>query len=101
MAYRVDIARPALEEAHAIVANLRLLSPAAAERWIAAFLTRCAALRALPERGSFAAESAWVHREVRQVILKRYRILYIIEGERVTVVHVRHCAQLPLSPDEW
>jgi len=101
MAFRVDVARPALEEAHAIVANLRLLSPAAAERWVAAFLARCASLRALPERGTIAAELAWVHKEIRQVILERYRILYVINGERVTVVHVRHGAQLPLSPDDW
>lgn len=101
MVFRVEIARPALEEAHAIVANLCLLSVAAAEHWLAAFHAVCASLREFPARGAVAVESAWVHAEVRQVVLQRYRILYVVHDERVTVVHVRHGAQLPLSPGEW
>lgn len=43
----------------------------------------------LPLSCAIAAESRELSIEVRQLIVARYRVLFIVEGKNVTILHVR------------
>jgi plasmid stabilization system protein ParE len=52
----------------------------------------------MPARCPFAPENEDHTQEIRQLIFGRYRVLFTIQPGRVVILHVRHCARLPLRP---
>ena len=53
--------------------------------------------RALP---AGAPEAALTGLEIRQLVYKSHRVLFIVSGREAHVLHVRHGARLPLGhPD--
>jgi plasmid stabilization system protein ParE len=46
-------------------------------------------LTSLPLSCPLAQESADLDREVRQVVVQRYRVLFVVERKTVTILHVR------------
>lgn len=69
-------------------------NPAGAARWFAAFMEAQAALREQPERHGLAPENGKYPSELRQTFFKtkrgnRYRIVYTIQGNQVSIMHVR------------
>ncbi len=104
MAYLVHITARALREIDGALAWISERSPAAASRWHQRILIAMRSLENNPERWSLAPESEWYPAEIRQMLhgKKRgvYRILFIVRGNSVYVLRVRHGAQVLLMPGE-
>ena len=104
MKYRVLIQPPARADVEAAYLYLRERSEDAAERWLSGLELTIASLSELPERFGLAPESKEFPEPIRQLVYGRrrgrYRILYVVRGKKVHVLHVRHGARRPLRPDE-
>ena len=104
MKYRVLIQRPAHADIEAAYLYLRDRSESAAERWLAGVEQAIKTLDTFPHRCGLAPESKEFPEVIRQLLYGRrsgrYRILYIVRGEVVHVLHVRHGARRALRPDE-
>ena len=91
MTFRVRVTEAAFENlaeiGHWIVSEG---APVAAERWIAEVLQTLGGLAEMPSRCPLAPESAEFDREIRHLLLGDYRALYVVQGEEVVVLHVRH-----------
>jgi toxin ParE1/3/4 len=74
-------------------------APLEAVRWMHGLEDAIDSLREFPARCRVAAESVAFDREVRQLVFKSHRILFVIEGGTVFVLHVRHVAMMPALPD--
>ncbi|HEX8361943.1 MAG TPA: hypothetical protein VF613_17620 [Longimicrobium sp.] len=69
------------------------VAPGYPESWYAMFEETLAGLRTLAERHPYAPErSAW-GRDVRNALFANYRILYLVVGEHVWAMRVRHQRQ--------
>jgi plasmid stabilization system protein ParE len=95
MAFRVKPTTTSKQDARNILAWLR--SQGAGEaglRWFQAMQKAIASLSELPARCGLAPENKAFPFEVRQLLYgsthHRYRILFTIEGDTVTVLHIRH-----------
>jgi plasmid stabilization system protein ParE len=102
MAFRVEISAQAESDASAILE--RLLSQHAGEtglRWFLALDDAIASLAAFPERCPLAAETTLFPFEVRQLLYGRnphvYRILFTVEDNTVSILHIRHGRRKPLQ----
>ena len=77
---------------------------AAAARWFARLMNRIDTLAIRPERRPLAVEAAELELELRELLFGRrggaYRILFIIRGAVVQVLHIRHCARDAASPED-
>src|SRR5437016_3368345 len=79
-------------------------APRAAVRWFNGLLNVVESLERFPARCGIARESEKAGEEIRQMLYGRrprvYRILFIIRGEEVYVLHIRHCARQTMPPEE-
>ena len=73
-------------------------SAEAAEKWIDDIFASVERLEMFPESGRMVPELN--RRDVREVLHKRYRVIYKIKENRIEILTVRHMRQL-LDPDEW
>lgn len=72
------------------------LSPDLANKWFNDLETAIASLATFPRRCSLAPEATAVGREVRQLIVgkkTKYRVLFVVQDQAVSVLHVRHSRQ--------
>jgi plasmid stabilization system protein ParE len=61
-----------------------------------------ASLQQFPYRCSVAPEAAIISREIRQLWVgkrRTYRILFVVEGDSIAILHVRHSRQAPLGTE--
>jgi plasmid stabilization system protein ParE len=104
MKHKVIIQPPARLDIEAAYQYLRERAPDAAERWLAGIEKSIESLEQHPNRSQVAAESQEFPEVIRQLIYGgrrgRYRILYVVRGKEVRVLHVRHGAQRRMSGDE-
>ena len=71
-------------------------NPSAAERWVDTVFKKVEELKAFPERGRVVPEID--NKAVKELIYGNYRIIYRLEGKRLSVLTVRHGKQiLPLD----
>ena len=66
------------------------------ESWYAMFEETLAGLRTLAERHPYAPERGAWGRDVRNALFANYRILYMVAGEHVWAMRVRHQRQAQL-----
>jgi toxin ParE1/3/4 len=102
MAFRVKTSTKAKRDLDAILAWL--LSQEAGEaglRWFQGLREAVASLSHSPQRCALAPENAMFPLEVRQLLYGRkphvYRVLYTIEGDTVSVLHIRHGRRKPIT----
>ena len=102
MAFRVKTTAQAKRDLDDILE--RLLSQAAGEtglRWFQGLHQAVATLADSPQRCGLASESAVFPFEVRHLLYGRrphvYRIIFTIEGNTVSVLHVRHGRRQPIA----
>ncbi|HEX6746447.1 MAG TPA: type II toxin-antitoxin system RelE/ParE family toxin [Longimicrobium sp.] len=69
---------------------------AAADRWLDEILVGIESLEEMPSRCPVAPESAYVDREVRHLIHREHRIIFLVQERHVRVLTVRHAARKPL-----
>lgn len=97
--YRVVLhpdAEAELEEAYRFISDD---SPANAAKWRRGLLKKARSLKSFPERCPLAPESKALGEEVRQLLHGVYRLLFIIDDDTVTVLHVRHGARRHLGEE--
>ena len=79
-------------------------APDAAKTWRAGMYEAIRSLSAFPTRCPLAPEDSYFPAEIRQLLYGKrrgvYRILFTIDGDTVSVLHVRHSAQARLIPAE-
>lgn len=102
MAFRVKTTTQAKRDLDDILE--RLLSQEAGEtglRWFQGLRQAVATLANSPQRCALAPESAVFPFEVRHLLYGRrphvYRIIFTIEGNTVSVLHVRHGCRQPIA----
>lgn len=101
MVFQVRIAKKAKLEIEAAYEWLKQQNPNYADRWFREFMDTLATLQEKPQRCALARENEVVQEEVRQLIYGKrrniYRILFVIRGDMVYVLHVRHGSQDALT----
>jgi plasmid stabilization system protein ParE len=101
MSLRVVIEEPAATDialyAEWIVAQG---APLNAARWVNGIELAIASLSMMPERCGVAPESAHFGEVIRQLLFKSHRILFVVDGKTVHVLHVRHGAMRTLGDDD-
>ena len=104
MKYRVVVQPPARADIEAGYLYLVGVAPAAADKWLAGVEKGILGLERLPARCALALEGREFDEEIRQLLVGRrpgtYRVLFVIRGREVRVLHVRHAARRPMSRDE-
>ena len=79
-------------------------APASAVLWFNALEEAIGSLKSLPDRCPIAPESSYFTYEVRHLLFgkkgRRYRVLFIVVGDKVHVLHFRHWARRLLERDE-
>jgi plasmid stabilization system protein ParE len=88
--YCVEPTDKALVDAGEAYFWLHEQSEGAALRWYEGLIKAFRSLAKNPLRCPLAAESAFFEEEIRQLIYGKYRILFVVEGETVFVLRVRH-----------
>jgi len=69
-------------------------SPEVARAWYEELVTALASLADHPHRCPLAREGgAFAGLELRQLLFKSHRILYVVNEDRVDVLHVRHASR--------
>lgn len=74
-----------------------------AERWLRKFSATCTKrLAQFPESCPIAPESEELGRDIRHLIIARYRVLFIIQGNTVSILYVRgsYLGTMANEPDE-
>lgn len=71
--------------------------PLEALRWLDGLDDAIASLGEHPLRCPRAPESAFLREDVRQLLFHRHRVLFVVDGRDVVVLHIRHGSRLPLG----
>jgi plasmid stabilization system protein ParE len=105
MTYRVIITPQAETELRTIYRYIRSQAPRAAHDWIRRARQCAKSLARFPERCPLAPESDSFEQPIREPFFGKgsrgtYRLLFVVLEESVYILHVRHGAMLPLSPEE-
>jgi plasmid stabilization system protein ParE len=104
MKYRVDVSDEANRNADQAYRYIARDSPSRAKRWYSGLLRAIASLATHPRCCEVAVESAWIGREIRQLLYGKrpgvYRILFEIDDDEVRVLYIRHAARDYLLPDD-
>lgn len=103
MSYQLLIQPPAFQEIeNAYRWMCDYLSADVANQWYYDLQDAIASLEQFPYRCSVAPEAAIIGREIRQLWVgkgRTYRILFVVEGDTVAIIHVRHHRQAPLGTE--
>ncbi len=99
MSYQVVITTKAERDADVMMSWIAQYAPEKAALWYLDFRQAAASLSDFPARCPLALENR-VGQEIRQLLFGKYRLLFLIEGATVWVLHVRHQKQKPLLPSE-
>ncbi len=86
-----------LEEAYRWIAQE---SQSSADLWYNHLLKKMKTLQGTPNRCPPAPEGKYADENFRQLIVDRYRIIFLVDGKSVRVLHVRHGARRAIGePD--
>ena len=88
--YRIDIKPTAQNDLARRYAQIEKESPQNAVNWYLGLIEAVEKLDELAERCPIAPEDLDLRRGIRHLIVGDYRVLYVIENETVSVLHVRH-----------
>ena len=102
MTHQVTILAIAQRDADQIFAWLRKRSIAGAERWYHAFVAAVQSLHDDPTRHTRAPEASRRRDDLYQCFFKtqrgrKYRLVFVVDGESVVVLRVRGPGQAPLK----
>lgn len=88
--YRIDIKPTAENDLARRFAQIEKESPQNAVSWYLGLIEAIEKLDELAERCPIAPEDIDLQRGIRHLVVGDYRVLYVIEDETVSVLHVRH-----------
>ena len=104
MNYGIEILPQALdniETAYRWMANN--YNPERAEQWYEELMIAVQSLERFPNRGSQAPEASEFKQDIRHLFVgkgRQYRLLFVIEKGRISILYVRHSSQSWLSKSE-
>lgn len=98
--FRIELRPRASLDLEGIAAYVGRDSPANAERFVKRMLDSIARLERLPTAYPRARESIAFSIPIRQSVVRPYRILFMIEGDLVTVLRVYHGSRRALGPPD-
>jgi plasmid stabilization system protein ParE len=102
MKYRVHFTRSASSDADAAYQWIAGRTARAAVKWFNGLIAVIDSLEDFPTRCSFAPESKKAAEEIRQMLYGRrphvYRILFIVRGKDIFVLHIRHGSRDSMEP---
>ena len=104
MKYRVVITPRAKDDLKTVYGYIRDRAPREARDWMKRARQAAKSLARHPRRCPLAPESDSFDEPIRQLFFGSgnrgtYRFLFVVLGDAVYVLHVRHGSMLPLSPD--
>jgi addiction module RelE/StbE family toxin len=67
-------------------------SPNAAERWVHSIFDRVEQVKDFSESGQPVPETN--RKDIQQLIISNYRIIYRVEPKMISILTVRHCRQI-------
>ncbi len=82
----------AIERLSEVVDYIALDRPMAAEKWALGAFDRVEQLETFPDSGRTVPEVG--RTDIRELIYGKYRIIYGIKGDEISILTVRHCRQL-------
>ncbi|WP_018014685.1 type II toxin-antitoxin system RelE/ParE family toxin [Teredinibacter turnerae] len=88
--YRIDIKPTAEKDLARRYAQIEQESPQNAVSWYLRIIEATEKLDELAERCPIAPEDLDIQKGIRHLVIGDYRVLYVIEGKTVSVLHVRH-----------
>lgn len=100
MAYHVELSDRAQRDIVAAYDYIAADAPQAAIDFRYGLQAQINFLNIFPERCGLAPEDQYRDETIRQTFYKSYRILFIIRGETVHVVHIRHGARREMTAKE-
>ena len=99
MEYRYRLTEKAVIDARSAFERIAKYSPDRADRWYQGLLTNLDSLRIFPLRCPRARESQKPGEVVRELLYGKrrscYRILFVVRGDTVTVLAIRHASRGP------
>ncbi len=101
MKFKVEYSARAERDLYAAYAYVAQDAPLNALRWLEGLEEAMASLSAFPERCPPAPESAALGFELRQQVHGSYRVLFVIEGSSVKVLHIRHGRRDVVKPGDF
>jgi plasmid stabilization system protein ParE len=93
MSYPVHVETLAVADAEGFRSSLEETSLQAAERFTQMIEKAIESLADFPNRYALAPEAQTHHREIRQMFVGNYRILYVVKADAVRVIRIRHSSQ--------
>ncbi|AFY94522.1 type II toxin-antitoxin system RelE/ParE family toxin [Chamaesiphon minutus] len=104
MNYTVEILPQALDNIEAAYRWMAdNFSPERAEQWYDELMVAVRSLEKFPNRAPQAPEAAEFELDIRQLFVgkgRQYRILFLVEKGRVSILYVRHTSQSWLEREE-
>jgi toxin ParE1/3/4 len=101
--YHVLIHADAEDELDKAYRHITENAPERAARWRRQLLKKAQSLKPVPDRCPKAPEAITLGEDVRHLIVGNYRIVFVIQADTVTVLHIRHGAGFlfgaPRPPD--
>lgn len=97
--YSITLRPDALKDLDDIAAYIAQDSPSQADRFIAKIFASIAHLDRFPTAFPLAPETPRFSFPVRQLVVRPYRVLFIVEGSLVRVLRVYHGSRAPLDPE--
>jgi plasmid stabilization system protein ParE len=103
--YRVILTPEAENDLRTAYRYIRRNAPRAAREWMRQARQSIKKLRNYPERCPLAPESDSFDVPIRQLLFGKgnrgtYRILFVVIGKTIYILHMRHGSMLPVEPEE-
>jgi plasmid stabilization system protein ParE len=100
MRHKVELSLRAQGDIDSTYRRIRDDAPGRAARWRQRLLDAVDSLEHFPLRHALAPEAEAVGMELRQMMFGVYRVLYVVEGDTINILTVRHGARQLLTPSE-
>ncbi len=100
MRFRVEYSARAERDVFAAYAYIAQDAPLNAMRWLEGLEVAVASLTSSPERCPLAPESEALAFELRQQKYGSYRVLFVIDGRSVQILHIRHSRRDVVKPGD-
>lgn len=88
--YRIDIKPTAEKDLERRFTQIEKHSPESAVNWYLGLIDAIKKLDVLPQRCPIAPENRDIQRGIRHLVVGDYRVLYVIDEDVVSVLHIRH-----------
>ena len=99
--YRIIMQPEAYDDMEGSYAYIEQDAPESAQQWAIGLMEAINSLETFPARCPLAPEDKYFPQEIRQILYgktQRYRILFTITQDVVSILHIRHSAQDTLKP---